>query len=303
MHTTKVLIDTDAGDDIDDLLAIWFALLRPELDIRAITTVTYPSDKRARLVKRLMRYLNRNDIPVAAGMQFPFAPLNGEGLKAQLNPAIKLNHYCFAEPEDPRDQPDAIDAIDLIIRTVEENPREISILGIAPLTNIACVLRRRPDIAGKIKAILLMGGETAINRGEHNIGFDFVASDIVFTSGVPIQLGTWSITRQFTLMPEDVKRLRESAGELGAAMGRAIDAWHPVQNWKPGPVMYDIFPMIQAFDASYYTLTPQAVRIETRGEYSRGMTIPVGGPPNAQVTTGIRAEAIRELFWKTVLKP
>ncbi len=31
-----VLIDTDAGDDIDDLLAIWFALRRPELDIKAI---------------------------------------------------------------------------------------------------------------------------------------------------------------------------------------------------------------------------------------------------------------------------
>jgi len=44
----KIIIDTDPGGDIDDLMAIWFALLRPELDIKAITTVTFPSEKRAR---------------------------------------------------------------------------------------------------------------------------------------------------------------------------------------------------------------------------------------------------------------
>jgi purine nucleosidase/pyrimidine-specific ribonucleoside hydrolase len=50
----KVLIDTDPGQDIDDILAIAFALKRPELDIKAITTVTKPSYKRARIVKRLL---------------------------------------------------------------------------------------------------------------------------------------------------------------------------------------------------------------------------------------------------------
>ena len=52
-----ILIDTDPGQDIDDLLAIHFALLRQELDIKAITTVTWPSDQRGRLIKRLLRYL------------------------------------------------------------------------------------------------------------------------------------------------------------------------------------------------------------------------------------------------------
>jgi hypothetical protein len=42
-----ILIDTDAGDDVDDVLAIAFALLRPELDIKAITTVSPHSARRA----------------------------------------------------------------------------------------------------------------------------------------------------------------------------------------------------------------------------------------------------------------
>ena len=72
----KIIIDTDPGQDIDDLLAIFFALRRPELDIQAITTVTYPTDRRARLVKRLLRYLWRSAIPVAAGMNYPVRPFS-----------------------------------------------------------------------------------------------------------------------------------------------------------------------------------------------------------------------------------
>ena len=67
----KIIIDTDPGQDIDDLLAILFVLKRPEFDVLAITAATYPADRRARLVKRLLRHLGRGDIPVAAGFDAP----------------------------------------------------------------------------------------------------------------------------------------------------------------------------------------------------------------------------------------
>ena len=90
---------------IDDLLAIFFALRRPELDIQAITTVTLPTAPRARLVKRLLRYLDRTDIPVAAGLQFPLRRLSEAEIREQNDFFRTVNHYAFAEPEDPRDQP------------------------------------------------------------------------------------------------------------------------------------------------------------------------------------------------------
>ena len=145
----KIIIDTDPGQDIDDLLAIWFALLRPEIDIRAITTVSYPSAKRARLVKRLLRFLDCRDIPVAAGMQLPLRAMSDEELQWQYDESNTMNHYAFAEPEDNRDRPDSNSAVDLIIRTVEENAGDISLVCIAPLTNIACALCKKPDIAVK----------------------------------------------------------------------------------------------------------------------------------------------------------
>ena len=186
----KILIDTDPGQDIDDLLAIVFALKRPELDVKAITTATYPTDKRARMIRRLLRHLDRRDIAVAAGMNLPLRRMSEDELRSQHDLKATMNHYAFAEPEDPLDEPGDEDAVELIIRTVEENPGEIALACIAPLTNIACALRRRPEIAPKIKYIALMGGELALNRAEHNIAFDYIAADIVLNSGVPLFMGT-----------------------------------------------------------------------------------------------------------------
>ena len=153
----KIIIDTDPGGDIDDLMAIWFALLRPELDIKAITTVSFPSEKRARLVKRLLRYFDKTDIPVASGIQYPLRAMSQEEMEQQQDESKTMNHYCFAEPENPADTPDNNDAVKLIIDTVREHAGDIVLACIAPLTNIACALQQSPDIASKIKYICYDG--------------------------------------------------------------------------------------------------------------------------------------------------
>jgi hypothetical protein len=45
------------------------------------------------------------------------------------------------------------------------------------------------------------------------------------------------------------------------------------------------------------------VLIETRGEHTQGMTVGGSGAPNAQVTTDMRAENIRELYLSTLGVP
>lgn len=292
----RIIIDTDPGQDIDDLLAIHFALRRPELEILAITTVTWPSDQRARLVRRLLRHCGREGIPVAAGMQHPLRRLGEEERKRLHDPAWSMNHRCFAEPEEAADAA-GDDGVGLIIRTLEAASGPVTLCCIAPLTNLACVLLRRPDLQERIERVLLMGGETALNRAEHNIAFDPVAADVVIGSGLPVAMGTWDVTRRFVLSPEDLA-LYGDGSPLGRAMTEAIAAWHPVQNWKPGPVMYDLFPMVQAFDPSFYTLAPQQVRVAREGE-GRGLTLPGGGAA-VQVTTEVRVDALRELWRRTI---
>lgn len=299
----KIIIDTDPGQDIDDLLALLFALKRPEFDVLAITAATYPTDRRARLVKRLLRHLDRGDIPVAAGFDSPLRRMSEDEWRAQRDLARSLNHAAFAEPEDPADAPDGGDAADLIIRTVETHPGEVALACIAPLTNIACALLRKPDIAGKIACIAMMGGETALNRVEHNVAFDPVAADVVLGSGIPIAMGTWDVTRRFTFAPEDCARFRASPQPLHQALGRAIDLWQPSQSWKPTPVMYDLFPFAWMVDPSLYTLARQPVRVEMKGETTCGMTVVRGDGARIEVTMDQRSDAIRRLYLDTVFGP
>lgn len=300
MPAVHIHIDTDPGQDIDDLLALLFALRRRDLAVAGITTVTMPAARRARLVKRLLRHLGRDEVPVAAGMELPLRHVGDEELAAQRDEARTMNHACFAEPEDPRDDPGGADAVELIIANAERHAGALVMACIAPLTNLACALRRRPSIAGRIAQVLLMGGETALNRPEHNIAWDPVAADIVLRSGIPVAMGTWDVTRRCVLTAEDCRAFAASPRAECRALAAAIARWHPAQAWKPGPVLYDLFPLVQAVDPAFYTLAEQRVTVVTAEGPARGMTLPGQGAP-VRVTTGLDAEALRRCYLDTVL--
>ena len=293
----KVLIDTDAGDDVDDVLAIALALLRPELDVRAITTVTVGSRRRAALLRRLLRLMGREDIPVASGMELPLRPLSSDEIARLTQGPYVLNHA----PATPDEEDEASDAVSLIIRTVEQHAGEIALVTIGPLTNIACALRKRPDIARQIRWIASMGGEVHLPQAEHNVKWDYHASSIVLSAGVPLFLGTWSVTRRFILMPDDCDLIRGHGTPLCRMLSECIDLWWPHKGAKPGPVMYDAAPFVWSFDRSYYPTEPMALGIETRGELTTGMTVRRPGPPNAEVSVDARADEVKALYLNTLL--
>lgn len=294
MKPQPILIDTDAGDDVDDVLAIAFALLRPELDIKAITTVSPFSARRAALIEELLQVVGHTGIPVAPGMELPLRPLSAEERTHLTRPYV-INHA----PEISQNYSD--DAVSLIIRTVEEHAGNLALVAIGPLTNIACALCRKPEIAEKIRWIALMGGEVHLPQREHNIAWDYHASSIVFGAGVPLFLGTWSVTRRFVLLPEDCERVKNYDTPLCKFLTRCIDGWWPHKGGKPGPVMYDIAPMLWSYERSYYLTEPMSLGVETQGELTRGMTVRRGGAPNAEVSMDIRAEDIKALYLETIL--
>lgn len=99
MTPQNILIDTDPGDDVDDVLALAFALLRPELSVKAITTTTFDTDKRARIVGKLLKIMGREDVPFAPGMNFPLRHIKpSEMEKLTEVGGYKLNHASWAQP-------------------------------------------------------------------------------------------------------------------------------------------------------------------------------------------------------------
>ncbi len=67
-HPTKIIIDSDIGDDVDDVFAIGLALTSPEVEILGISSAWGDTKLRARMIDRLLIETNATNIPVAEGI-------------------------------------------------------------------------------------------------------------------------------------------------------------------------------------------------------------------------------------------
>jgi inosine-uridine nucleoside N-ribohydrolase len=299
----KVIIDTDIGDDIDDALAIGFALSRPELQVVAVTTVEGPVEPRARIVAKMAR-ITGAEFLVGAGVNLPSRALKEDERRrytAETNYGPLLNQYPFVKPEDPEYAAHYEDAVGLIIRLIEEGGGETGIIALGPLSNLAAALQRKPSIAKKIPWISLMGGEVRLNHIEHNIAWDPNAAAVVFDSGIPIFMATWDVSRRVAMGPLQCDLIKQHGTPLCQCLSQLIELWWPYRAHKEGPVLYDVSPVLGSFAEKYFTTHPLRIGIETTGEHTRGLTTVCDGEPNARVTVDIMYDEVITLFMKTLL--
>jgi hypothetical protein len=134
---TKVILDTDIGDDIDDAFALGLALQSPEIRVVGITTAWGDTALRARLVNRLLRETHRGGIPVAVGIA--------------TKSKVRFTQAGWARGGSV---PVArIDAVDFLLRTIRRNPGEITLVAIAPLTNLGAAIDRDPVTFRRLKRV------------------------------------------------------------------------------------------------------------------------------------------------------
>ena len=184
MHANRqmIVLDTDIGTDVDDVVALALLLRLPEVDLQAITTVYVDTALRARIVQAVLAVAGRPDIPVGQGVARPL--LNRDALAwAGFEGAGLLP----VDVDEAQAQP-LPHAVDLLVETVLARPGEVTILAIGPLTNVALALLREPRLATAVRHIVIMGGMiqrrldqlTAPYR-EHNIRCDPEAAQIVYS--------------------------------------------------------------------------------------------------------------------------
>src|SRR5438445_5309573 len=65
---TRIILDTDIGDDVDDAFALGLALQSPEVETVGVTTAWGDTALRARMVRRMLLETGRAGIPVAEGI-------------------------------------------------------------------------------------------------------------------------------------------------------------------------------------------------------------------------------------------
>ena len=271
----RIIIDTDPG--VDDAMAIFLALRSPELKVEAITPVSgnVPLALTLPNALRLIEIAGHPEIPVAAGAAVP--------LVRHLITASYVhgnNGLGGVEFPEPKIKPVKETASEIIRRIVRENPGEITLVPIGPVTNIATALRSDPEIAKMIPAIVMMGGSISAGNitpaAEFNLYVDPEAARAVFDSGIPITMVGLDVTRKVQLMDEHVAKLAAAQNPVSQAaakiMRNAIDTVRKIGIGN-GSMMHDPLAVASMIDPEILTLRDYHIDIETAGEFTAGMTV------------------------------
>jgi len=273
----KLLIDTDIGDDYDDVFTLAVALASPEVDIVGITTVVGAAGLRARLTRRFLAVAGRDDIPVAIG--------------AETRTGAPFTHRRWAQggPELSGHEPQAID---LLLGAIAAHPGEVTLLAIGPLTNLAAALERDPMTFGRLRRIVLMGG--SVRRGyrdlawseqgtpsvEYNIVSDVAAAQAVFEAGVPLVVAPLDATM---IGLDELKRqlIFTRATPITDALALTYLQWSAVSG-RSTPLLFDTAALAYLVDPDMFKV--ERLRLEVDAE---GYTRIAAGAANADVLTHI----------------
>jgi purine nucleosidase len=183
--TCPILVDCDTG--IDDSLALLYAVASAECELVAVTCTAGNVDARqvAENTRAVLQLAGRADVEVAIGRETPLARAlittpethgpRGIGY-AELPPT--------ATPLSPRYGPD------VIVEEARRRPGELTLVTLAPLTNVALAVLREPELPRLLKRVVIMGGSyrspgNTAPTTEWNVNVDPESAGIVFRAFGP----------------------------------------------------------------------------------------------------------------------
>ncbi|MCM8760079.1 MAG: nucleoside hydrolase [Candidatus Omnitrophica bacterium] len=171
----KVILDTDIGTDIDDAICLGYLLKNPECELLGITTVSGESEKRAMIASYICEKAGK-DIPVYPGLTEPFIGQQKQKVAQQFEFLEKISYKKTFEK----------DWFNFLRRTIRENPYQVNLITIGPLTNIGILFKIDPELPSLLKSMYIMGGMFfgENKKVEWNISIDPYAAATVFSSPV-----------------------------------------------------------------------------------------------------------------------
>ncbi len=301
--TTRIWIDTDIGTDVDDAIALAFALRHPELEVVGVSTVFGDVDLRARMVEALLRLGGAEGVPVLAGLGKPLTEIRiglmfgheGAGLLEDASPRLRT--------ESDLDAGRSVDALAEAIQAA----RADALVAIGPLTNVAALIR-----AGvSLPRLSIMGGQTARveTKGvtptidEWNWHCDPDAAVTLLTQQPP-SVGLPRVFPAEITFRTPISSADQAALAGGDSLCRSLasmsDIWleklKEIGNPSPQILLHDPLTVASLPVPDLCPMEP--IRLEKDGDsgYARRP-----GPANIEVATDVDAGRIRGLVMETLL--
>jgi purine nucleosidase len=308
--TRAIIIDTDPS--VDDAVAILMALGSPEdLEVLAITTVAgnVPLALTTRNALKTLELAGRAEVPVFAGAA---APLSGALRTAEhVHGDSGLDGYDLPERSAgpaPGFAPDKI-----VEMVMARPPGAVTLCAIAPMTNIALALARAPQLATRLREIVIFGGArreggNITPAAEFNLFVDPEAAHRVLSSGANITLIPLDCSHQALTATPRLNTLRAIGTTVAEALYHLLrfnKGFHERRHGTDGAPLHDPLTVAYLLKPELFSGRRIAVAVERDSPLTRGMSVMdwwgvAGSPPNAQVLTDVDADAYFALLFERI---
>ena len=300
---TPILIDTDPG--IDDALALLFAWNSPEIRVEAITTVAgnVSLDAASTNLQRLLALRRPHPSPVvAAGAAGPLARALTTATRYHGEDGLgDLPDWPAVER-----LPTAPGAVDVIVDAARRHGRELTIVALGPLTNLALALKADAVALGRAGRVVAMGGAVDVPgnvtpTAEFNMSVDPEAAHRVLAAGLMLDIVPLDATRQAVLPRAGMRAtLARSPGPLAARVQAFSERGFRIahSDGEQGMALHDPLAVGLAIDPSLAKW--EAVRLAIGPD---GETLRAGGAPNCRVAKGVESDRFIRLFLDRLCPP
>ncbi len=282
-----MIIDTDGG--VDDAMAIILAVRSPEVDLRAITTVAGNTnvEQATRNVFTVLEIADATVPEVAIGAARPIiGPTLDAGTVHGNDGLGGLDRFMNADgsPRYPAPESEASDrtAVEVLLDAARTYGRELTLISIGPLTNIALAVREDPQAMSSIGSMVTMGGATSVPgnvspTAEFNIWADPEGAAIALDSMPHTTLVGLDVTHQVPLFRDFVaQRHADQPTKVTLFVRDCTEFYINFYRDNEGPdccYLHDPLAMAVAIDPTLVTCEALKVDVETRGEHTRGMVV------------------------------
>jgi len=270
----RIILDVDTG--LDDAVAIILAAGSKDIHLEGLVATS----GNVGLERTLENTLNVCEVvgivaPVYAGSA---KPIKRERVHAgDFHGVSGLDGPVFQ----PRKNQQVMDGsgVQFIIDTIMNNPGEITLVPVGPLTDIAHAMQQEPRIIRLVKEIVLMGGSfvggNVTTEAEFNTFADPEAAQVVFSSGAPLVMFPLDCTTKVNLSPEALERYKTFEGESAKLFCSCMDTYmaNYQRKGKGHPAMHDPLCIAYLIDPKPFIYERFEVSVELADQATYGKTL------------------------------
>lgn len=267
---SKIIIDTDPG--IDDALALLAACRCREVEIMGVSTVAgnLPLETVTANASAILAFCG-SPARVYPGAS---APLYGNLRDAaHIHGPGGLGGWDLA-PDSGR--VDRRHAAEFIAGTAADNPGQVTLVTLGPLTNLALALARYPRQVRELKRVVAMGGALAVPGNvtpvaEFNIWANPNTTQTMIKGGLDLSLVGLDVTRDMRLEDQAIARLE--GGGPGARQAACLIRY--IEKKEGAHPLHDPLAFTAAIHPEFFTFDLLPLAVEIGGDYCRGQTVPL----------------------------